>query len=379
MNKFIYILMAFMSFLSLPSELFATNSTVDTTAISIEERTLAESTTTTDNDELDVKTFIMDHLADSYEWHIMNWGEKHITIPLPIIVYSKTTGWHVFSSSKFHKHTVYYGLTIATEGKYEGKIVEVVPDEPYRRPFDISITKVVAAMLFNSILLVLIILGVAHSYKKSGIAPKAGFVGIMEMFIMSIVDDVIKPSIGHDYKRFVPFLLTIFFYIFLTNLMGLVPLFPGGANVTGNIAITFVLAIFVFIMVNVSGTREYWKEILWPDVPIFLKFPIPLLPIIELMGIFTKPFALMVRLFANIMAGHAIILGLTSLIFITVKMGVAINTQMTVLSVFFSVFMGLLEIMVAFVQAYVFTLLSAVFIGMARIHPHYEDAKKDLD
>lgn len=363
MNKFTYILIAFIFFFAFQPNVLAAGS----------------SAPTTEDEELDVKEFIMDHLTDSYEWHIMSWGEKHISIPLPIIVYSKKTGWHVFSSSKFHKHPVYYGLTIATDGKYKGKIVEVSTDGPDRRPLDISMTKVVVSMWVNSILLIFIILGIARSYKRTGIAPKHGFVGFMELFIMNIVDEVIKPSIGHDYKRFIPFLLTVFFYIFLSNLLGLVPLFPGGANVTGNIAITLVLAVFIFIMVNISGTREYWKEIFWPDVPIFLKFPIPLLPIIEVMGIFTKPFALMIRLFANIMAGHAIILGLTSLIFITVKMGVAVNAQMTALAIFFSVFMGLLEIMVAFIQAYVFTLLSAVFIGLARIHPHEEDAKKNLD
>lgn len=156
--------------------------------------------------------------------------------------------------------------------------------------------------------------------------------------------------------------------------MGLVPFIPGGANVTGNIAVTFVLAIFTFLIVNASGTREYWREIFWPDVPLWLKIPVPLMPAIELVGMFTKPFALMIRLFANILAGHSIVLGLTSLIFITVKLGPVMNAEMTVLSVIFSVFIDVVELLVAYIQAYVFTMLSAVFIGLARVKPHQEDA-----
>ncbi len=156
--------------------------------------------------------------------------------------------------------------------------------------------------------------------------------------------------------------------------MGLVPLLPGGANVTGNIAVTFVLALFTFVIVNTSGSKEYWKEIFWPDVPTWLKFPVPLLPIIELVGIFTKPFALMIRLFANMLAGHSIVLGLTCLIFVTVKLGAVMNTEMTILSIIFSVFIDFVELLVAYIQAYVFTLLSAVFIGLAKIQPHNEEA-----
>jgi F-type H+-transporting ATPase subunit a len=195
----------------------------------------------------------------------------------------------------------------------------------------------------------------------------------MEMFIMNINDDVIKPCIGKDYKRFAPYLLTVFFFIFLNNLMGLIPIFPGGANVTGNIAITFVLALCTFVIVQVFGTKEYWKEIFWPDVPLWLKVPIPIMPAIEVVGVFTKPFALMIRLFANILAGHSIVLGLTCLVFVTVKLGVTMNTSMSVVSVLFSVFINLVELLVAYIQAYVFTMLSAVFIGLARVEPHHSN------
>jgi len=154
--------------------------------------------------------------------------------------------------------------------------------------------------------------------------------------------------------------------------MGLIPIFPGGANITGNIAITMVLALCTFIMINVFGSKEYWKDIFWPNVPVWLKCPIPMMPVIELFGIFTKPFALMIRLFANIMAGHAAILSLVAIIFITVKSGALINGPMTVVSVLFGIFMDGLEVLVAFIQAYVFTMLSAVFIGLSREGGHEE-------
>jgi F-type H+-transporting ATPase subunit a len=322
-------------------------------------------------EKLDVKELILEHLADSYTWHITKIGETDIAIPLPVIVYSSKTGWHVFLSSAFNENAEYQGLTIASEGKNKGKIVEkdVIGNEV--KPFDISITKVVFSLLFNSALLIFIILMVARSYKKDTFESKKGFVGFMEMFIMNINDDVIKPCIGKDYRKFSPYLLTVFFFIFLNNLMGIIPIFPGGANVTGNIAITFTLAICTFLIVNIFGTKEYWREIFWPDVPVWLKVPIPLMPAIELVGVFTKPFALMIRLFANMLAGHSIILGLTCLVFVTVSLGPAMNTSMTVVSVLFTVFINLVEVLVAYIQAYVFVLLSAVFIGLARVEPHH--------
>ena len=187
---------------------------------------------------------------------------------------------------------------------------------------------------------------------------------------MMVNDDIIKSCIGKDYKRYAPYLLTAFFFIFLNNLMGLVPIFPGGGNVTGNIAITLVLACMTFLAVNIWGSKEYWREILWPDVPLWLKIPIPIMPLIEIFGIFTKPFALTVRLFANIMAGHSVILALTCIIFITASLGPVLNGSMSVISVLFAVFMNFLELLVAFIQAYVFTMLSAVFIGLSRVEAH---------
>lgn len=318
-----------------------------------------------------VKEFILNHISDAYEWHLLNVGEKHISIPLPIIVYSSYTGWQVFMSSAFHNEShEYHGLKVASEGKYKGKIVETTPDGQIVKPFDISITKNVFSLLFSSTLLIILILWVASSYRKHGFRNKKGFILMMEMLIQNLNDDVIKSSIGKGYEKYSPYLLTVFFFIFINNLLGIIPFFPGGANLTGNIAVTFVLALITLLIVNISGTKEYWKEILWPDVPLWLKVPVPLMPIIELIGVFTKPFALMLRLFANMLAGHAIALGLTFLVFITVSMGPALNSSMTILSVVFSVFMGFVELLVAYIQAFIFTLLSAVFIGLARVQPH---------
>ena len=190
---------------------------------------------------------------------------------------------------------------------------------------------------------------------------------MVEMLIEFVNDGVIKDNIGKGYRPYAPYLLTVFFFVLINNLMGLIPIFPGGANVTGNIAITLVLALSTFFIVNFSGTKHYWKEIVWPDTPVFLKVPIPIMPFVEIFGVFTKPFSLMIRLFANIMAGHTIILGLTCLIFVTVSLGSAINVSMTVVSVLFSVFMSFVELLVACIQAYIFTMLSAIYIGQAKV------------
>ena len=319
---------------------------------------------------VDVKEIVFGHIGDSYEWHITTWGKTHITIPLPIIVYSGNTGWHVFLSSRLEENGgTYEGLSIAPEGsKYEGKLVEYNAAGEQVRPWDISITKVTFALLFNSVLLLVIVLSVAHWYRKRPQGAKApgGFVGFMEMFIMMVNDDIIKSCVGPNYRKFAPYLLTAFFFIFINNMMGLIPFFPGGANVTGNIAVTMVLAICTFLAVNIFGTKHYWKDIFWPDVPWWLKVPVPMMPFIEFFGIFTKPFALMIRLFANMLAGHMAMLVLTCLIFISASMGPALNGTLTVASVLFNIFMNALELLVAFIQAYVFTMLSAVFIGLAQ-------------
>ena len=323
-------------------------------------------------EEFNAKEMILEHLSDSYVWHITDIGEKSISIPLPVILYSENSGFNVFLSSKFeHGHESYNGFYISQTGENAGKVVEKNTSGEEVRPIDISITHTALALMINTAILIILIMTVAKFYKKQEkdenyIAPK-GFVGGMEMFIMNIVEDVIRPSIGPEYKKYTPYLLTAFFFIFINNVMGLIPIFPAGANTTGNIAITLVLALFTFVIVNINGSKEYWKENFNPDVPLLLK---PLMVIIEFVGLFIKPFSLMVRLFANILAGHSIVLGFTSLIFVTVALGTAMNSTMTVTSILLTVFILFVELLVAYIQAYVFTILSSVYIGLARVQPH---------
>lgn len=320
--------------------------------------------------EINVSEFVLEHLADAYEWHITTWNGHHISLPLPVIVKSEQTGWHIFSSSRLQHGASYEGFYLSSQ--HHNKIYERLSDGNSVRPWDFSITKNVTQIWIAVLLLCAIFLSAARWYKKrtpQSDAPK-GFVGALEMLVMSINDDVIKASIGEKhYKRYAPYLLTVFFFIFTVNLLGLIPIFPGGANVTGNINITLLLAIGTMLMVNLFGNKEYWREILWPEVPIWLKIP-PVIPMIEVFGIFTKPFALMIRLFANIMAGHAIILSFTFVIFMTWQISTEIGSVFTVFSAVLMVFLNCLEILVAFLQAYVFTLLSSVFIGLSLPEHH---------
>lgn len=320
-----------------------------------------------EHEKLDIKELILDQLADKYEWHILTWNEKAITIPLPIILYSKSDGWNVFLSSKFdNKNSQYNQFHIPSDGSNAGKIVEIDASGNEVRPLDISLTKNAASLLLSALLLIVIVMNIARSYKKDSMEAEKGFTGAMEFLILNITDEVIEPSIGKQYRKYAPYILTLFFFILLNNLLGLVPIFPGGANVTGNISVTLVLALFTFLIVNFTGSKTYYKELFWPDVPVWLKAPFPLMQIIELVGTITKPFALMIRLFANITAGHSIVLGLTSVVFITVSLGPAINGGMSFISVLFNIFIMFLEILVAFIQAYIFTVLTSVFIGLAR-------------
>ena len=334
-----------------------------------------------ESSDLNVRELILEHVSDSYGWHILDWGDHPVAIPLPVIVRGQTSGWHVFSSAKFHHgHDSYQGFSIAHEGEYKGKIVETLDSGEEVRPWDFSLTKNVASLLLSSLVLVSVILICAQWYKKREGRPEeaspGGFIAFLEIVIMSVVDGVIKPCIGKNYKRYTPYLLTAFFFIIFNNLVGLIPLIPGGANVTGNIAVTAVLALFTFAIVNLFGTKEYWKEIFWPDVPAWLKVPIPIMPAVEFIGIFTKPFALMIRLFASILSGHALILGLIGMIFLTVRLGVAMNVGMSAFAIVLTIFSDLVELLVAYIQAYVFTMLSAVYIGLSQVEPHHEKAKK---
>ncbi len=322
----------------------------------------------------DMQKYIFAHIQDSYEWHITDIKGKTIAIPLPVIVWSKTAGFHCFSFHHLEEGECYEGFRIAQEGEsYEGKVVEVMPDGSISRPVDISITKNVVGLMFDAALLVLLILLCARWYRKHDVLKEkpTGIAAFFEPVIVMINDGVIKDVIGPEYKKFSPYLLTAFFFILINNLMGIVPIIPGGANITGNIAVTAVLAIFTFLMVNLFGNKHYYKEIFWPDVPVFLK-AFPLMPAIEILGTLTKPFSLMIRLFANMLAGHIMLLSAIAVIFLTAKMGPVINGSLTLVSVAFGIFLDVLEVLVACIQAYVFTMLSAVFIGLAHQHPEHE-------
>lgn len=324
-------------------------------------------------ESFNLKEMIFHHVLDTYEWHIITLGANDISLPLPVIVRSPERGWFVFSSAKLREGRSYQGFRINHGEKYNGKIVEKLSNGTEVRPLDISFTKDASAIMLSCIILIIAFVSMAQSYKKNPLKARKGLFGALEMLIVAIVDDVIKPSIGKDYKRFTPYLLTAFFFILLNDLLGLIPIYPAGANVTGNIAVTLVLALLTFIITNVSAGKEYYKEIFWPDVPMWLKFPIPIMPLVEILGVFTKPFALMIRLFANILAGHMIILVLMGLIFIFyVVLGPLAASGVSVLSIAFSVFMLLLDVLVSFIQAYVFTMLSALFIGMGRVESHHK-------
>ncbi len=329
----------------------------------------AETHAESEESEFNPGRMIIDHVIDAHEWHIMTIGHTHVSIPLPVIlVYQGKV--HVFMSSKFHHgHDTYQGFKLMTEGEDKGKIVVAATGE---KPLDLSITKNVTSMFISMILLILIFTSVAKRYKKGADRAPKGLQSMLEPIILFIRDDVAKASIGEEkYERYLPFLLTLFFFIFFNNLFGIIPIFPGGANLTGNIAVTGVMAVFTFVITTFSGNKNYWMHIFnTPGVPWWLKIPVPLMPIVEIMGVFTKPFVLMVRLFANMAAGHIIILGFMSLIFIFGNVHPGIGYGVSVVSIGFAVFMSLLELLVAFIQAYVFTLLSALYFGMATEEHH---------
>ncbi len=333
-----------------------------------------------EEEDFNAGEFVMEHVSDAHDWHIVSFGDTHISIPLPIIVYSKKPelhdgkSFHVFMSSKFHHgHDDYKGFRLSESEENKGKIVEV--DEhgnEIGKPTDISITKTVAGVIVSVIILLWLVFSVAGSAKKSKGKAPSGLQNLFEPIILFIRDEVAKPAIGEKkYEKYMPFLLTVFFFILINNFMGLIPIPPFGANVTGNIAVTMVLALFTFAITTISGNKHYWKEIYNPDVPWWLKFPLPLMPIVELSGVITKPFVLMVRLFANMLAGHMIVTVFVSLIFIFASLfGAGVGLAASPISILFSVFILILDVLVSFIQAYVFTLLSALYFGMATADHH---------
>jgi F-type H+-transporting ATPase subunit a len=307
--------------------------------------------------------FILDHIADSHEWHILTKKDgKSIAIYLPVILYSKNSGFNVFSSKRLSEGNEFKGYKLVEEGDLKGKIVSVDKEgkiDEKNLPLDFSITKTVVGMFSAALIGLLLFISLGRSYKKTGVSAPKGIQRFMEPVVLFIRDDIAIPNIGkHKYEKYMPYLLTVFFFILINNIMGLVPFPPPfGANVTGNIAITFVLAACTFLITQFSGNKVYWRHIFaTPGVPFWL---LPIMIPVELIGIISKPFALMIRLFANIVAGHIIVLSLICLIFIFGTLAVA------PISILFVIFMDCLELLVAFLQAYVFTLLSALFISLA--------------
>lgn len=335
--------------------------------------------------KFDAGTMITEHITDSHEWHL--WGdEKHpVSIPLPVIIFEKGKGLSVFMSSAFrHGEDDHNGYRLLThenmekhhiEGHSREEIVAVdadgnIDEARTANIFDISITKNVFSVIFTGLLMLWIFTAVAKAYtRRPGMAPK-GLQSLMEPLIIFIRDDVARPAIGEKkYRKFMPFLLTVFFFIWITNLLGLIPIFPGGANVTGNIAVTGSLAILTFLITTFNGNGHYWRHIFaMPGVPPWVLI---ILTPIEILGVFLRPFVLMIRLFANMSAGHIIALSFFSLIFIFGEMNAGAGWGVSVVSVAFTVFMFVLELLVAFLQAYVFTLLSAIYFGGA-VEEHHE-------
>ena len=379
--------------------------------------------------KVDVKENIFHHLGDGYGWEVP--FSHTYRIPLPVIVRAEDGSWHCFSSgrlikydeeidpesSKTHVVSVPQIVTIDKEGKpayqfvlahtskHKNKVVQLLPtsqgeqeeaakiassqndeivdgfvkfDGKYYKeykPFDISITKNVLALFIAAALVTWMVMGLVRFYTRKGFkAPRKGM-GFLELCVDFVYTGVIKSTLGDKAPKFAPYLLTAFFFILTMNLLGLIVIFPGGANLTGNIAITLVLAVMTFVITNIHGNKHYWKEIFWPDVPLLLKFPIPIMQVIEVFGIFTKPAALCVRLFANMMGGHMIVITLTLLIFIFAAYGAAIAGVSAAVSLIFSIFMLALDTLVSFIQAYVFTLLSTIFISMA-VHEEHGDHPK---
>ena len=323
---------------------------------------------TGEKEQFDASTFILEHISDSHEWHILTkQNGESVAIYLPVILYRKGTGLHIFSSRRLTHGRVYKGFRLEEVGELKGRIVSVNEqgEADKKLPLDFSITKTIVGMLGAAIIGLWLFLALSRSYKKTGISYPKGIQSFLEPVICFVRDDIVIPNIGEtEHERFMPYLLTVFFFILINNLMGLIPFPPPfGANVTGNIAVTFTLAFFSFIIIQISGSKGYWRHIFaTPGVPFWL---LPIMIPVELIGVVAKPFALMIRLFANITAGHIIVMSLLALIFIFDSLAVV------PVSILFVIFMDCLELLVAFLQAYVFTLLSALFISLAIVKEHH--------
>lgn len=382
-KKVIVVFTLFIAFLSIKNDTFAQ---VDSAVVPVDSAKVAahgevvpaahHEGSEAKEEGFNITSFIFHHISDSHFFTLWGHGEHGLTLHLPVILWTNN-GLVTFNSSAFKfnddgkvlveqngqrfaiaHNKIYYANPVAdAHGSYVShELVDGEEKVTNARPIDFSITKNVFSMLLSIVVLIIIFTTIASSYKKrAGKAPK-GLQSFLEPIIIFVRDDIARPNLGHKYAAFMPYLLSVFFFIWLNNILGLVPFFPGGANVTGNIALTVVLAACTFLIVTFKGNKYYWGHILNPPVPWWLK---PLMIPVEIFGIFTKPIALAIRLFANITAGHILVMSLLCLIFIFNSLWIAPA------SIFFAVFIGLIEFLVAFIQAFIFTILSALFIGMA--------------
>lgn len=336
--------------------------------------------------KIDPSRIILEHVGDGHEFHFFSIGKKPVTLPLPVILYSPAAGkgWSVFISSAFdHGHVEYRGYRLLDDEFIEehkldekiykaGKIYAVdaagMPD-PGVAVYDLSLTRNATQVLISVILLIWLMTGVAKQYARGGgvsSAPK-GFQNAIEPVIIFVRDEVGKANLGPKYEKYMPFLLSIFFFILINSLLSLL---PGTANVAGNIAFTAVLGLISFVVIIFSSNKHYWGHIANPPVPLGVK---PIMIPVEIMGLFTKPFALIIRLFANMISGHIIILSFILLIFIFGAMNTGLGWGTSPFFVLMAVFIYLIELLVAFIQAFIFANLTAVFIGQAFEGSHHGD------
>lgn len=321
----------------------------------------------------DTQALIFHHIQDSHEFHVAG----DITVPLPVILWTDQ-GLVTFMSSEFDHDTE--GKTIVERkglkfANVHDKIYQLNENQTVinmdaeehpanaERPLDLSITKNVFSMFLSMLLIIWMFTAAARSYRRSKTNMPSGIGKFLEPIIVFVRDEIAIPNIGESkYKKYMPFLLTLFFFIWFNNIFGLIPFFPFSSNLSGNISFTMALAVITFIITLLSSKKYYWKHMLWmPGLPIPMKL---FLAPIELIGMLVKPVALMIRLFANITAGHVIVLSLISLIFI-------LNTAwVSPASVIFAVFISLIEVLVVAIQAYIFTLLSALYFGQALEEEH---------
>lgn len=316
---------------------------------------------------------ILDHVVDKHSWHIMTCGNSSVELHLPVILWHEGK-FHVFSSARFEGPEHIYGkFQLRTAPPYKGKIValETLPDGSRvissRFPVDFSITKAVFALAVSALFILILFVFIVRNYKKREERAPTGVAALFEPIYLFVRDKIVYESMGKEHgRRYLPYLATLFFFILFGNLLGIVPIFPFGANTTGNVSVTLVLALLTFLITLGSSTRTYWRHIFnTPGVPLWMKFPIPLMPLVEFIEIFTKPFVLMVRLFANMTAGHIIILGFVCLIFIFGGQNPALGWAVSPLTLLFGLFADALELLVSFIQAYIFTLLSAQYFADA--------------